>query len=86
MMGERSMSIPIKSWASFPRSPSFPPGYTVEDVLRTAFSVLTATKKKMEALEAAMAQGATQEQLREYDTLVNRFQSGGGYDMDVDRG
>lgn len=84
MMGERSMSIPIKSWASFPRSPSFPPGYTVEDVLRTAFSVLTATKKKMEALEAAMAQGATQEQLREYDTLVNRFQSGGGYDMDVD--
>ena len=64
--------------------PKFPSGYTVEDVLRTAFSVLTATKKKMEALEAAMAQGATQEQLREYDTLVNRFQSGGGYDMDVD--
>ena len=31
-----------------------------------------------------MANGATPEQLREYDTLTNRFQSGGGYEMDVD--
>ena len=75
---------PNKKLGLISQIPKFPFGYTVEDVLRTAFSVLTATKKKMEALEAAMAQGATQEQLREYDTLVNRFQSGGGYDMDVD--
>ena len=75
---------PNKKLGLISQIPKFPAGYTVEDVLRTAFSVLTATKKKMEALEAAMAQGATQEQLREYDTLVNRFQSGGGYDMDVD--
>ena len=75
---------PNKKLGLISQIPKFPTGYTVEDVLRTAFSVLTATKKKMEALEAAMAQGATQEQLREYDTLVNRFQSGGGYDMDVD--
>ena len=75
---------PNKKRGRISQIPRFPEAYTVEDVLRTAFSVLTATKKKMEALEAAMAQGATQEQLREYDTLVNRFQSGGGYDMDVD--
>ena len=75
---------PNKKLGLISQIPKFPTGYTVEDVLRTAFSVLTATKNKMEALEAAMAQGATQEQLREYDTLVNRFQSGGGYDMDVD--
>ena len=75
---------PNKKLGLISQIPKFPAGYTVEDVLRTAFSVLTVTKKKMEALEAAMAQGATQEQLREYDTLVNRFQSGGGYDMDVD--
>ncbi len=75
---------PNKKLGLISQIPKFPAGYTVEDVLRSAFSVLTATKKKMEALEAAMAQGATQEQLREYDTLVNRFQSGGGYDMDVD--
>ena len=75
---------PNKKLGLISQIPRFPEAYTVEDVQRTAFSVLTATKKKMEALEAAMAQGATQEQLREYDTLVNRFQSGGGYDMDVD--
>ena len=75
---------PNKKLGLISQIPRFPEAYTVEDVLRTAFSVLTATKKKMEALEASMAQGATQEQLREYDTLVNRFQSGGGYDMDVD--
>ena len=75
---------PNKKLGLISQIPRFPEAYTVEDVLRTAFSVLRATKKKMEALEAAMAQGATQEQLREYDTLVNRFQSGGGYDMDVD--
>ena len=75
---------PNKKLGLISQIPKFPAGYTVEDVLRSAFSVLTATKKKMEALEAAMAQGATQEQLREYDTLVNRFQSGGGYEMDVD--
>ena len=75
---------PNKKLGLISQIPRFPAGYTVEDVLRSAFSVLTATRKKMEALEAAMVQGATQEQLREYDTLVNRFQSGGGYEMDVD--
>ena len=66
---------PNKKLGLISQIPKFPQGYTVEDVLRSAFAVLTATKRKMEALEAAMAQGATQEQLREYDTLVNRFQS-----------
>jgi len=64
--------------------PVFPAGYTVEDVLRSAFVQLMRTKEKMERLEEAMAVGATAEQLREYDMLSNRFQSGGGYDMDVE--
>ncbi len=64
--------------------PKFPTGYTVEDVLRSAFQVLTATRKKMTILEQQMANGATAEQLREYDVLVNRFQAGGGYEMDVE--
>ena len=64
--------------------PKFPYGYTVEDVLRSAYAAVTAAKRKMEILEVAMAQGATEEQLREYDNLVNRFQSGGGYEMDVE--
>ena len=64
--------------------PRFPDGYTVEDVLRSAFSRIMAVKEKMEQLERDMAAGATQEQLRQYDDLTNRFQSGGGYEMDVE--
>ena len=64
--------------------PQFPAEYTVENVLRSAFAPLTAAKRKMEQLETAMAQGATDEQLREYDRLCNVFQAGGGYEMDVD--
>ena len=64
--------------------PHFPEGYRVEDVLRSAYSGLMKIKSKMETLEDAMLSGATNEQLREYDALSNRFQSGGGYDMDVE--
>ena len=64
--------------------PRFPEGYTVEDVLRSAYTAVMAAKRKMEILETAMAKGATEEQLREYDNLVNRFQAGGGYEMDVE--
>ena len=64
--------------------PRFPYGYTVEDVLRSAYADVMAFKRKMEALERAMAYGASEEQLKEYDNLTNRFQSGGGYDMDVE--
>ncbi len=64
--------------------PNFPQGYTVEQVLRSAYTGILRTKQRMEELEEAMLTGATQEQLKEYDTLVNRFQSGGGYEMDVE--
>ena len=63
--------------------PRFPAGYTVEDVLRSAFSALTATRRRMEWLEQQMTAGSREELLQEYDALVNRFQAGGGYDMDV---
>ena len=75
---------PNKRLGLISQIPRFPEGYTVEDVLRSAYAVLTATKRKMEELEAAMAAGATADQLREYDTLVNLFQAGGGYEMDVE--
>ncbi len=63
--------------------PRFPAGYTVEDVLRTAFVSLMRIREQMNTLESAMSAGATIEQLSKYDDLSNRFQSGGGYDMDV---
>ena len=75
---------PHKKIGLISQIPVFPEGYTVEDVLRSAFADIMAFKRKMEALETQMANGATPEQLREYDDLTNRFQSGGGYEMDVD--
>ena len=75
---------PIKRLGLISQIPRFPTDYTVEDVLRSAYQTLTKTKEKMTALEQEMAMGATDEQLRQYDTLVNRFQAGGGYEMDVE--
>ena len=75
---------PNKKLGLISQIPKFPMGFTVEDVLRSAFDMIMAAKRKMEALEKEMAKGATEEQLREYDNLVDRFQSGGGYEMDVE--
>jgi len=75
---------PHKRLGLISQIPKFPLGYTVEDVLRSAFAPLMAIKRKMELLEKEMTQGVTDEQLREYDRLGAAFQSGGGYDMDVE--
>ena len=75
---------PHKKLGLISQIPRFPDGYRVEDVLRCAYTELFQLKAKMERLEQEMAQGATTEQLRQYDDLSNRFQSGGGYDMDVE--
>ena len=75
---------PNKRLGLISQIPVFPLGYTVEDVLRSAYASLMKVKCRMEELEHAMASGATSEQLREYDSLGSRFQSGGGYEMDVE--
>ena len=74
---------PHKKLGLISQIPHFPAGFTVEDVLRSAFAPLLTLRKKMEQLEGEMASGATREQLSRYDDLSNRFLSGGGYDMDV---
>ena len=75
---------PNKKLGLISQIPRFPEGFTVEDVLRSAYAELMRVKQKMELLECEMGKGATEEQLREYDRLSNVFQSGGGYDMDVE--
>ena len=64
--------------------PVFPAGFTVEAVLRSAFREILAAKRKMEELEEKMGESVSDEMLQQYDSLVNRFQAGGGYDMDVE--
>ena len=75
---------PNKRLGLISQIPQFPDGYTVEDVLRSAYKDLLSAKRKMEQLEHQMATAADDNLLREYDALVNRFQAGGGYDMDVE--
>ena len=74
---------PHKKLGLISQIPRFPAGYTVEEVLRSAYLPLLRIREKMEQMEKQMSAGATAEELAEYDALVNRFQSGGGYDMDV---
>ena len=75
---------PNKKLGLISQIPVFPLGFTVEDVLRSAYADLMRFKQKMELLECRMAEGVTDELLKTYDDLSNRFQSGGGYDMDVE--
>ena len=75
---------PHKKLGLISQIPRFPEGYTVEQVLRSAYLPLMQIREKMNRLEEQMASGATTELLRQYDDLSNRFESGGGYDMDVE--
>ena len=75
---------PNKKLGLISQIPVFPEGYTVEDVLRSAYADLMKVQKEMISLEQLMQSGATAEQLRRYDVLSNRFQAGGGYEMDVE--
>ena len=64
--------------------PVYPAGYTVEDVLRTAFSRVQALAEEMESLAARMAAGENDPALlRRYGSLSERFEVFGGYDIDV---
>ena len=75
---------PNKRLGLISQIPVFPEGYTVEDVLRSAFEDLMNIRRKMEKLEKDMLYFASSEQLAEYDRLSNRFESGSGYEMDVE--
>ena len=64
--------------------PVYPAGYTVEDVLRSAFSRLQNLAEEMENLANRMAAGDTDPAiLRRYGSLSERFEVFGGYDTDV---
>ena len=64
--------------------PVYPAGYTVEDVLQSAFSRMFALKDEMDALTERMAQGESDETiLKRYGELTARFEGLGGYDTDT---
>ena len=64
--------------------PVYPAGYTVEDVLRSAFRRLDSLAREMGDLESRMAAGESDPALlRRYGSLSERFEVFGGYDTDV---
>ena len=63
--------------------PVYPAGYTVEDVLDTAFRPLREMEEEMEQLAARMERGEDPALLRRYDQLTAAFEAGGGYDTDT---
>ena len=75
---------PDKKLGLISQIPKFPAGYTVEDVLRSAYGPLLRIRERMEKLTEKMATDTSAALMAEYDALENRFLSGGGYDMEVD--
>ena len=64
--------------------PVYPAGYTVEDVLNTAFARHQKLAEEMEGLAAAMAAGDSSEAtLKRYGELSAKFEGLGGYDTDT---
>ena len=64
--------------------PIYPAGYTVEDVLNTAFSRHQKLAEEMEKLASAMSAGDSSElTLRRYGELSAKFEGIGGYDTET---
>ena len=78
------MVNPKKRLGLISQIPHYPTGYTVEDVLRTAFDQQKKIQARMRELEGRMTEHTPKEILMEYDRLTERFSALGGYDMDVD--
>jgi len=77
---------PGKRMGLISQIPVYPGGFTVEDVLDTAFAPIEAIRREMDALARRMAEGETGgELLRRYDSLAARFEVGGGYDSDTQK-
>ena len=59
--------------------PVYPEGYTVRDVLDTAFAPLHAMEKELAELAAQMGENADPQVMARYDKLTAAFELGGGY-------
>ena len=77
--GGQVMVAPGKALGLISQIPVYPPEYTVEDVLNTAFRRLCAMEAEMGALTERMAQGNDPAALKRYGELSAQFEAAGGY-------
>lgn len=67
--------------------PHYPQGYSVEDVLDTAFRHLQQAERELADLEERMSRGdADRETLARYDSLSQSYLTAGGYSTQVQKG
>ena len=64
--------------------PEYPQGYTVDDVLRTAFTRLISIKAEMEKLEQQMSENGSAGLLEAYDKLAYEYDRSGGYTTEIE--
>ena len=77
---------PNKRMGLISQIPVYPAGYTVEDVLDTAFAPLHKMEEEMNSLSKRMEQGESDPALlSRYDKLSAAFQTGGGYETDTSK-
>ena len=74
---------PGKRMGLISQIPVYPEGFTVHDVLDTAFARLHAIEQDMAELAANMADNSSPEILARYDKLTETFETGGGYDTET---
>lgn len=74
---------PGKRMGLISQIPVYPEGYTVYDVLDTAFSRLHAMEREMAELAAQMGENTSSEVMARYDKLTVAFEAGGGYDTET---
>ena len=63
--------------------PVYPEGYTVRDVLDTAFAPLHAMEQELAELAARMGDHTDPQVMARYDQLTAAFEAGGGYDTET---
>ena len=74
---------PGKRMGLISQIPVYPAGYTVEDVLATAFEPLREMEREMAALAEQMGEGTDPALLAQYDKLTAAFEAAGGYETDT---
>ena len=74
---------PGKRMGLISQIPVYPAGYTVEDVLATAFEPLREMEREMAALAEQMGEGTNPALLARYDKLTAAFEAAGGYETDT---
>lgn len=83
---EGSITIaPGKRIGLISQIPVYPEGYTVEDVLKTAHLHIYELEEKMRKLAVKMAEGASEETMREYDLAAAEYERLNGYGADIER-